>query len=81
MIISCAVSLSLLSDYHDGSLGEFESLQVREHLDSCLPCLQVFSDLTLIVLTAAELKTGAVINFPDEEMLWDRLKVSTGTFH
>jgi hypothetical protein len=72
--MNCTESLGLLSDYHDGELNEVVGLQVRAHLDSCVPCLEVFSDLGLIVVTAVELRYGAGIEFPDEAVLWRRLE-------
>lgn len=73
--MDCATSLSLLSDYHDGFLGETESAQVRSHLDSCKPCWGVFSDLDMIAVTAVELRSSETISFPDEAIMWQRLKV------
>jgi predicted anti-sigma-YlaC factor YlaD len=81
MLITCPESLSRLSDYHDGSLEEAESLLVQEHLASCSPCEKVFSELELIVQIAAELDSGDTLNFPDEALLWARLKVTTSGPH
>jgi predicted anti-sigma-YlaC factor YlaD len=79
--MDCATSLSLLSDYHDGFLAETESTQVRAHLDSCKPCLGIFSDLDLITVTAIELRNSDTINFPDEGIMWQRLRIVTYESH
>jgi predicted anti-sigma-YlaC factor YlaD len=79
--MDCVTSLSLLSDYHDGFLAEAESTQVRAHLDSCKPCLCIFSDLDLITVTAIELRNSDTINFPDEGIMWQQLRIVTYESH
>jgi predicted anti-sigma-YlaC factor YlaD len=70
--MDCAMSIMLLSDYHDGLLPEPERTLVREHLTVCLVCKGIYDDLELIVTTALELRQDGNIVFP-EEKVWQRL--------
>lgn len=79
--MNCARSLTLLSDYHDGLLSEDECALVRAHLDCCTPCLGVFTDLQLIIVTSVELRNGNTINFPDEAVMWHQFKIAAYESH
>lgn len=71
--MDCGRSLELLSDFREGSLEEPERVEVREHLDACRPCANIFQDLDLIVVTAQEIRTVEDFTFPDEDALWQRI--------
>lgn len=79
--MDCAKSLELLSDFHDNGLDEALRVEVRTHLDECLPCAGVFRDLDTIVLAATVLRSEPGINFPDEQLIWQRMSISRGTVH
>lgn len=71
--MDCARSIELLSEYSAGSLGEADSVFVRTHLSACADCNGILKDLTLIVQTAAALRSENGLAYPDEEALWQRL--------
>jgi hypothetical protein len=79
--MDCAKSLELLSDFHDNTLDETLRAEVRTHLDRCIPCAGVFRDLDTIVLAATVLRSEPGINFPDEQLIWQRMSISRGTVH
>jgi predicted anti-sigma-YlaC factor YlaD len=71
--MNCATSLGMLSDYHDGLLGEMESLLVRQHLSECAPCGGVYYELEMIVIKAGELKDECSLTFANEALIWQRM--------
>ena len=71
--MDCAKSIELLSDFRDGWLDQEEQEQVRVHLITCTPCVQVYRDLDTIVITAKVFCTEQEIVFPDETALWERM--------
>ena len=71
--MDCARSIELLSEYSAGLLGDDDSLFIMTHLTYCQDCKGVFEDLTLIVQTAAALRSDNGIAYPDEEVLWQRV--------
>lgn len=73
---NCARSLALLSDYHDGLLGEAEQEFVRAHLGECPPCMVVLQDVQLIITSAAVMREDQGISFPDERVIWQRLRIT-----
>jgi len=75
--MDCVESIALLSEYHDGALGEPSSAQVQEHLLICLECHGVFNDLEVIVTrTRVLLHGGQGITYPDEVMIWRRMNLT-----
>ena len=75
-MIDCEESLPLLSEYHAGALDDTKRLGVREHLDGCPPCCDVYEDVQSIVVTARSLGDEEGISFPDENAVWQRLQFS-----
>lgn len=80
-MIDCARSLALLSDYHDGALDERERSLVGDHLAGCPPCMGVFQDLELIVMSATVIRDEEGIQYPDENAVWARMRITGATFH
>ena len=76
--MDCATSLALLSDFHDGLLNEVDSEQVRLHLVNCPPCDGVFSELKIIITTAAELREESTIPFLKETAIWQLITIGEG---
>ena len=79
--MNCSQSLALLSEYHDGALDEGNRARVSEHLEKCRPCMGVFQDLDLIVMSAAVIRGEEGISFPDEEAIWRRMRLGNTTIH
>jgi predicted anti-sigma-YlaC factor YlaD len=78
---NCARSLSLLSDYRDGALNEEEKALVREHLAECPPCLVVHQDIDLIIMSAPVIRGEDGIAYPDENVIWQRMRLTKTTIH
>lgn len=78
---NCARSLALLSDYHDGVLDEAEKDFVRAHLAECPPCVVVQQDVELIITTAPVMSGEDGISFPDENVIWQRMRITKTTIH
>ncbi len=76
--MDCIRIIELLSDFRDDALGGEEYMLVRVHLVECPPCADVFSELTVIIVAAADLRDNAGIHFPDENILWQRLELAKG---
>ncbi len=76
--MDCIRIIELLSDFRDDALNGEEYTLVRVHLVECPPCADVFSELTIIVVAAADLRDNAGIHFPDENILWQRLELAKG---
>lgn len=74
--MDCEESLPLLSEYHAGALNDAERNGVREHLDGCPPCCDVYQDVESIVVSASSLRGEDGISFPDENAVWQRLEFS-----
>ncbi|HKR00383.1 MAG TPA: zf-HC2 domain-containing protein [Pyrinomonadaceae bacterium] len=79
--MDCTESLNLLSDLHDGALDDVMRTQVQSHLALCQPCLNVFSDLGEIVNLAVALNRDPEIAFPDEDAIWQRMKLTEHKIH
>lgn len=78
---NCARSLALLSDYHDGVLDEAERDFVHTHLAECPPCVVVQQDVELIVTSAPIIRGEEGISFPDENVIWQRMRITKTTIH
>jgi hypothetical protein len=78
---NCARSLELLSDYHEGVLGEDEKEFILNHLGECPPCMVVLEDIQLIITTAPVIRTEDGISFPDENVIWQRMRITKTTIH
>lgn len=76
--MDCIRIIELLSDFRDDALDGEEYTLVRVHLVECPPCADVFSELTVIIVAAADLRDNAGIHFPDENVLWQRLELANG---
>jgi predicted anti-sigma-YlaC factor YlaD len=74
--MDCEESLPLLSEYHAGALDETKLNGVRQHLDGCPPCCDVYHDVESIVVSASSLRSEDGISFPDENAVWQRLQFS-----
>jgi Zn-finger nucleic acid-binding protein len=79
--MECAESLALLSDYSESALDQRVQVEVQAHLAGCPPCTGVFLDLETIVIAARGLRGEQDIDFPDEDMLWQRMGVARRTIH
>jgi len=79
--MDCAKSLELLSDYSEGTLDDPFIVQVREHLSICVDCDGVLKDLRLIVEVAAALRNTNGFQYPDENVLWQRLGLDKKMLH
>jgi predicted anti-sigma-YlaC factor YlaD len=79
--MDCDQSLSLLSDYRDGALDDGNRSLISEHLDGCPPCKCVYTDIETIILTASTFSSEDGINYPDEEIFWQRITVTKRTVH
>lgn len=79
--MDCEKSIELLSDFHDGELDEYGRIEVSAHLAGCRPCAGLYGDLDSIVLAASALRAGQDISYPDEEALWQRLRLADGEIH
>ncbi|MGI8657138.1 MAG: zf-HC2 domain-containing protein [Pyrinomonadaceae bacterium] len=76
--MDCIRIIELLSDFRDDALDGEDYTLVRVHLVECPPCADVFSELTIIVVAAGDLRDNAGIHFPDENILWQRLELAKG---
>jgi hypothetical protein len=79
--MDCAESVALLSEYHEGTLDETLLVEVRAHLVMCPPCTTVFQDLETIVMAASALRRDQDLPFPDETMIWQRMRITKRTIH
>ena len=79
--MDCMESIPLLSDFHDGALDDSLRTQVQSHLSGCQPCKDVFGELSEIVNVAVALNLKQEISFPDENALWQRLKLADPIVH
>ncbi len=74
--MNCEESIELLSDYHAGELDETNQSGVKAHLEKCLPCAGVYTELTVIVETASVLRFENGIAYPDEHVVWRRMSLT-----
>lgn len=74
--MDCEESLPLLSEYHAGALDDTQKSGVRQHLDDCPPCCDVYHDVESIVTSASSLREEEGISFPDENAVWQRIQFS-----
>jgi predicted anti-sigma-YlaC factor YlaD len=79
--MDCAQSLALLSEYRDNALDEEYRALVREHLAKCPPCMDVFQDIDLIVMSAEVIRGEGGISYPDENVIWQRMRLTRTTIH
>lgn len=77
----CVKVLGVLSDYRDGSLDDPERTFVHVHIGDCPPCKGLFEDLDLIVVSARGLASENGINYPDENVIWQRMAVIKPPVH
>jgi predicted anti-sigma-YlaC factor YlaD len=73
LVMECEESVELLSELHAGTLEETTAVLVRRHLADCPPCCDVFEDLQTIVITATSLGRMNDLEFPDENVVWQRI--------
>jgi len=78
--MECAKSLELLSDYLAGSLDDGDRDGVSDHLIKCPPCADVHKDLKTIITISIELReeAPATISYPDENTIWQRVRMAKG---
>jgi hypothetical protein len=74
--MDCEESLPLLSEYHAGALDDTKRDGVRQHLNDCPPCCDVYHDVESIVVSASSLRGEEGISFPDENDFWQRIQFS-----
>jgi predicted anti-sigma-YlaC factor YlaD len=79
--MECAESLTLLSEFHDRSLDDTLQSQVQSHLAECPPCANIFGELGEIVSVAVTLNTQQVLDLPDEDVFWQRLRIAEQKIH
>lgn len=79
--MDCAQSLALLSEYHDGALDENYQALVREHLEKCPPCMVILQDIDIIIVSAAVIRGEDGISYPDENVIWQRMRITKATIH
>lgn len=79
--MDCEKSIEMLSDYHDGALDEGWRVEISLHLAGCGPCAGLYGDLDIIIVAANSLSIEQSISFPDEELLWQRLKLADAGVH
>ena len=71
--MECEESLALLSELHAGTIEETIALSIRRHLADCPPCCGVYDDIETIVITATSLGSNDQLEFPDENVIWQRI--------
>ena len=79
--MDCAQSLALLSEYRDKALDETYYALVSEHLEKCPPCMVVLQDIELIIVSAPVIGGEEGINYPDENAIWQRIRITKTTIH
>lgn len=79
--MDCAESLGLLSDFRDGALAEPHRSLVNQHLSLCPPCMGIFQDIDLIVVTARAFSSDNGISYPDENAVWERITITKRAVH
>ncbi|HEY0385288.1 MAG TPA: zf-HC2 domain-containing protein [Pyrinomonadaceae bacterium] len=75
--MDCTESLVLLSDYRDGLLNEAVRALISKHLEECPPCNGLYLDIDIIVTSAPGMRADDGINYPDENIIWQRVRVAT----
>ncbi|HEV2704722.1 MAG TPA: zf-HC2 domain-containing protein [Pyrinomonadaceae bacterium] len=76
--MDCKESIERLSAFHDGELDEHGRSEVSNHLSDCPPCAGLYADLDNIIVAASALSIEGSISYPDEEALWQRLRLGSG---
>jgi anti-sigma factor ChrR (cupin superfamily) len=80
--MECEESVELLSELHAGTLEETTALLVSRHLADCPPCGDVYEELQTIIVTATSLgKASDSLEFPDENVVWQRITMVRRTVH
>ena len=71
--MNCEKCQDLLSDFLDGALSGDDHATLSSHLEECLPCLNVHSELSSIVTFCREHR-GEYVAPPNERALWLRIQ-------
>jgi predicted anti-sigma-YlaC factor YlaD len=79
--MDCAESLRLLSEYRDKALDDEYYALVKKHLEECPPCMVIYQDLDLIVMSAPVITNEDGIAFPDENVIWQRMSITKLTIN
>ncbi|HEX7998359.1 MAG TPA: zf-HC2 domain-containing protein [Pyrinomonadaceae bacterium] len=79
--LDCAESLLQLSEYRDKALDENYYALVKEHLEKCPPCMVIYKDIDLIVMSAPVITNEDGIAFPDENVIWQRMRITKLTIN
>ena len=79
--MDCAQSLLMLSEYRDKALDDDYFALVKEHLEKCPPCMVIFKDIDLIVMSAPAILEEEGITFPDENVIWQRMRITKLTIN
>jgi predicted anti-sigma-YlaC factor YlaD len=77
--MDCTESLVLLSDYRDGLLDAALRALISKHLEECPPCNGLYLDIDIIVTSAPVMCADDGINYPDENIIWQRVRIATST--
>lgn len=80
--MECEESVALLSELHAGTIEESTAILIRRHLADCPPCCGVFEDIQTIITTATTLnQANDGLEFPDEDVVWQRITIVKRTIH
>jgi hypothetical protein len=80
--MECEESVALLSELHAGTIEESTAILIRRHLADCPPCCGVFEDIQTIIATATSLnQANDGLEFPDENVIWQRITIVKRTVH
>lgn len=77
----CERCIEVLSEFYAGMVAEWELNLIRAHLIECPPCQSVLQDIEAIVLAAAALKSDDNIDYPDENVIWERISMIKKLVH
>ena len=71
--MNCEKCQDLISDFLDGSLSQNDQSTLNAHLEECLSCADVRSDLQSII-TFCHTERGEYTAPPNEKALWQRIR-------
>ncbi len=71
--MNCGKCQELLSDFLDGTLNGTDQAMLGAHLDDCMSCADVRSELAEIVGFAQETR-GELVSPPNERAMWLRIR-------
>jgi anti-sigma factor RsiW len=71
--MNCEKCQDLISDFLDGSLSQKDQSTLNAHLEECLSCADVRSDLQSII-TFCHTQRGEYTAPPNEKALWQRIR-------